>query len=417
MKKVIVAIALSIFATSTPTLASPVGYKGLDGYYFINKLVKGRVYHISFEGMSLTRKAISNKCGILELKPSKTDSNKVDKIEVYDEGSQKTYGFSLKNLPLRETKTCSGQVFSNHEAWISAKGYIGISGLTPESSQTIKFLSSAPIHNLKPNQCGFLKFRLDPSNTPSAFIMEGLAYPTNGTAGQGIYCKRGTLYVQYPPPTPINPIDEATWRQQNPIAQASFSSGTLIPSIDSSGVHWGIITSSGSGGSATSSGGGTTGGGGSSTSSGGGGTTGGGGSSSSSGGGGTTGGGGGTTVAVTPPSGGGGSGGGSTPTQSKPQPPAGQKMCKVGTQLVSIVTKKNVLYYSATEEDQSYEEENSDSTGYTIFNNINFKDTSNNGGLSDIEIGEIDLTKPSWANRKPLGGRWTVNISVVKPCQ
>ena len=48
-------------------------------------------------------------------------------------------------------------------------------------------------------------------------------------------------------------------------------------------------------------------------------------------------------------------------------------MCKVGTQLVSIVPKKNVKYYSATEEDQSYEEENSDSTGYTIFNNINFK--------------------------------------------
>ena len=54
-------IALSIFAISTPAFALPVGYKGLDGYYFINGLVKGKVYHISFEGMSLTRNAISNK--------------------------------------------------------------------------------------------------------------------------------------------------------------------------------------------------------------------------------------------------------------------------------------------------------------------------------------------------------------------
>ena len=82
-------------------------------------------------------------------------------------------------------------------------GYIAVSGLTPESSETIKFLSNAPVHNLKPNECRFLKFRLDPNATPAAFIMEGLAYPTSGTAGQGIYCKRGTLYVQYPPPTPI----------------------------------------------------------------------------------------------------------------------------------------------------------------------------------------------------------------------
>jgi len=407
MRKTI-AFALSLLAISTPAFAQ-VGYRSTNGYYYINKLFSGKLYRVDLGGMPLIRNRIANKCGILEFKPSTNELSNLPKIEIVDGQTQQTYGFDFKNLAARETPTCSGQVVTDHAVWLSSKGYIGISGLTPSSSEKIRFLSSTSYRNLKANRCGFLSFQLD-TVVPSAFIVNGLAYPTSGTPGQGIYCKQGILYVSYPPPTPINPVDATTWTQSNPRTQA-FSSNTIV--ISSSG-------SSGSNSSSSTTSGGTT-------------TTVGG--TSSSGGGSTSTSRGGTTVAVTPPTGGGSSnggtisgggttssGGGTTSsgggtTNSKPQPPTGQKMCKVGTQLVSVVPKKNVLYYAATEEDQSYEEENSDNTGYIVFNNINFTDTSNNGGLSDIEIGEIDLTKPSFANRKPLGGGWTVNISVVQPCK
>jgi hypothetical protein len=476
MKTTALLVALTLLAIPISAVAQ-VGYRSTDGHYFINGLVAGKTYYVDLEGMPLTRYAVSNKCGVLEFKPYKNELSKLDKIEINDEKAAVSYGFSYKNLPARETPKCNGQVVATRGIWLSSKGYIGISGLTPTSSQIIKFLSNAAVRNLKANECGFLSFRLD-TTIPTAFIVDGKAYPTKGQTGRGIYCKRGVLYLAYPGPTPINPVPENTWRQQNQEPAPSFSTNTIVASVSGNNVSWGGITSSASGansgsstsggattsvsGSTSSSGGtsssssggsasssGTTGGGGSTSTSNGtptsssstnsgsstssansGGSTSSGGSSTSSGG--TTGGttstssggttssssggtsGSSTTVAVTPST---GSTSGSTQQPSRPQPPTGQKMCKLETQLISIVPKSNTKYYAMTEEDQSYEEENSDSTGYILFNNINFTDTSMNGGLSDIEIGEIDLTKPSWSNRKPLLHGYSANISAVKLCQ
>jgi hypothetical protein len=326
-------LALTIFAPIT-TLAQ-VAYRSKEGYYFISKLAPGKVYHVNFEGIPETRLSTSNKCGMLLFKPSKNDINKVDKIEIKDEQANQTYGFSLNSLPVKEAIRCDGKVVDSRDVWINKKGYIGISGLTPSSHQIISFLSNVPVHNLRANECGFLRFRLD--TVPTAFTIEGKAYPTNGQTGRGIYCKRGVLYVAYPNSSlsEISPVDEATWKQQHPY-NPSFSPGTQVASFSNGGIHWGILKTVGNGGGGSS-----------------------------------------TQTA--------GSGSGGVTVQ---QPPSGQSFCRIGSsQLLVTGLTSGTGYYVSTPEEVVYAEATADSNGRAIFDGIDYT-VKWEGQSAQIEIGK-----------------------------
>ncbi|MBD2773199.1 hypothetical protein [Iningainema tapete] len=437
------------FLLFKPALAQ-VGYRSSDGYYYIRGLENNKTYQVDFGGMPLLRAATSNKCGILQFKPSK-NFQPGDKFEIIDEKASITYGFIFApGLSKKETPKCENQIVTQKEIWVTSTKFIAISGLTPSSAVTIKLLSQNKSKNLRANLCGFITIKLD-SIVPSAFITEGKAYSTNSKPERGIACRKGMLYVSYPPPTPINPIPEDTWKQQNiapnfsPETQMLANNGSSGSGGNTSGGGTSGTSGSGSGsGSSSGTGGGSSGtGSGSSTGSAGtgsgsgtgsgnsgtGGTSGGTGGSTGSGTGGTSGGTGGSTSGGTGSGGNtggstgsgtgasGGSGTGGTSGGTSPQPPAGQKFCKVGfSQLLVTGLAANKKHYAATPEDDVYNEVISSSDGYALFSNIDYNDKWS-GDSAQIEIGTINPNKAEWENREPIGAMYVKKLNTIVPCQ
>ncbi len=320
------AIAIPVIPYSA--LAQITGYKGNDGYFHIRGLEVNKTYQINLGGMPLIKVGVANSCGILRISSSKAFKES-DRFEVRDEKKGETYGFENKNLPIIETSKCNGQPTSKRELWKDNKGTVFISGLTPSGAMTIKMLTNNPTRNLRANLCGMISLRLD-ANPAKAIVLAGQAYPTTGQADRGIYCRRNTLYVSHPPPTPVTPIGESEWKSQNP---AAFSGGITL--IERSGTDWIEIKTAGNGGGNA---------------------------------GGGTGNGGGTTV-------------------QSPQPPAGSTFCKVGSsQLLVTGLTSGTSYYVATPEDDVYSEASANS-GQAIFNNVDYTDTWE-GQSADIELGK-----------------------------
>jgi hypothetical protein len=222
-------ISLPLFPVSAQT-----GYLGADGYYSIRGLQPFKPYSINLGGMPLVRAATANKCGVLQFIPSKNLQTD-DKFEVRDEATSKNYGFTYSaSLPNKETPKCEGQVVTDKSIWKTPTNAIAISGLSPGSAQTIKFLATNRSSNLRTNGCGFIRIRLD-NPKPGAFIFDKKAFPTSGQTSPGIVCRRNILYVAYPKAAgaEINPISESAWKEQN---QPQFSTNTYIATV--SGGTW-----------------------------------------------------------------------------------------------------------------------------------------------------------------------------------
>jgi hypothetical protein len=383
---------------SSPAYAQMVGYKGSDGYFHIRGLQKNKTYSVDLGGMPLIRAGISNSCGILRISSNKAFKES-ERFEITDEKAGNTYGFQNSNLPVKETARCDGTVIATREVWKDSYGTVYVSGLTPKSSQTIKLLTSSPTRNLRANLCGMISVRLD-NPPPPALLIEGRAFPTDGPASRGIFCRRGTLYFAYPPPEEVSSVSSEQWKENN--STPSFSAGAIVATFSGGQISWnsplGNPTpnppppSNPPGGSnppdctinpnaigcppppedppPTTPTAPTTP---------------------------TT-----PTIPTTPP--------------SKPQPPAGQKMCKVGTQLVAIGVQPNKKHYAATPEDDVYTEADSDSTGYVVFSPVDYSDTWE-GESAEIEVGEVNSSAPSWDNRRPLGSLYLKKLSVIQPCQ
>lgn len=354
MKKVAITfITAAGFLTSAP-LSAQVAHRSADGYFYIRGLQVNRTYQVDLGGMPLIRAGNSNSCGILQFRTTKAFQTG-DKIEIQDEKAQKSYGFTFSNLPTKETQRCNGQVASNREVWKTPDGALALSGLSPSSAQTIKLLSNNQTRNLRANQCGFIAIKLD-NVAPGALIVEGKAYPTNVTPERGVACRRGTLYLAYPAPAPINPVPESTWKQQNPAP--SFSPSTEVAAFNGNLISWGIVTNGGGGGSTQTD------------------------------------------------TGGGGSGGGGG-NATQPQPPAGKSICKIGSsQLLVVGLQSGTNYYVGTPEDDVYSEEIADNNGRAIFDNINYND------VWEGESAEIELGKPSYQIIKNLG-----KLNAIPVCQ
>lgn len=210
------------------------GYLGSDGFYAIRGLQPYKPYSVDLGGMPLVRAATANKCGVLQFIPSKNFQSN-DKFEVRDEATSKNYGFTYSTtIPTKETPKCEGQPVTDKSIWKTSTGAIAISGLSPGSAQTIKLLGINRNRSLRTNGCGFIRIRLDDPK-PKAFIFDKKAFPTSGQAGRSIFCRKDILYVAYPPSAlaEIMPIAESTWNQQN---QPQFSTNTIIATL--SGSTW-----------------------------------------------------------------------------------------------------------------------------------------------------------------------------------
>lgn len=230
LKKLLFILTL-IALTPTSALAEMQGYLGSDGYFHIKGLQANTKYTIDLGGMPIIKSAISNSCGILRIATSGTIKAS-DRIEIKDEKSGSTYGFTNTNLPIKETAKCDGTVKSEREIWADDKGTTYISGLSPSSAQTIRLLTSAPTRNIKANICGFLSFKLGEPR-PKAIIIENQAFVlASAQSSGGIACRKGKLFVAYPAPILVAAVSAVTWRSQNPV---SFSSNTQIASIGGSG--------------------------------------------------------------------------------------------------------------------------------------------------------------------------------------
>lgn len=330
MKKYAVfTLALAFAAIPTTAFAQITGYKGLDGYFHLRGLEPNKSYPINLGGMPLVRVGVSNSCGILRISSTKAFKES-DRFEVRDEKKGEIYGFENKSLPIIEAPRCTGQLTTKRELWKDNKGAVFISGLSPSGAMTIKMLTNNPTRNLRANLCGMISLKLD-TNPAKAFILDGQAYPNTGQARRGIYCRRNTLYVSIPASTPVIPVSEIEWKNQNPVA---FSGGITI--IQKSGTDWIEIKTAGNGGGYA---------------------------------GGGTGNGGGTTV-------------------QSPQPPAGSTFCKVGSsQLLVMGLTSGINYYVATPEDDIYSNSVADSSGKALFNNIDYADVWE-GQSADIELGK-----------------------------
>jgi hypothetical protein len=235
MKKLTAFILALVALSPSAALAQVSGYLGADGFFSIRDLEANKNYAVNLGGMPIIRAGTSNSCGILRVAAGGTVKQS-DRIEIKDEKSGNIYGFENSlNIPTRETQRCDGQIKSEREIWKDSKGNIYISGLNPSSAQTIRLLSSSPTRTIKANVCGFLSFKLgDPR--PGAIIINNQAFVlANVQSGGGIVCRKGKLYVAYPPQPTINPIAASTWSQQNPI---SWSPSTQIASISGSGSSW-----------------------------------------------------------------------------------------------------------------------------------------------------------------------------------
>ncbi|MCW5319014.1 hypothetical protein GTQ43_36890 [Nostoc sp. KVJ3] len=388
LKKILFILTL-IALTPSAALAEMKGYLGTDGYFHIQGLEPNTKYTIDLGGMPIIRSGISNSCGILRIVASGTITAS-DRIEIKDEKSGSTYGFTNTNIPVKETARCDGTIKPEREIWADDKGTTYISGLSPSSAQTIRLLTSAPTRNIKANICGFLSFKLGEPR-PKAIIIENQAFVlASAQSSGGIACRKGKLFVAYPNPVLVAAVNAVTWRSQNPI---SWSSSTQIASISGSGTSWSPPPSNpnpnpnpGGGGSCTigvnceepppplpTCPTGTTG----------------------------------TPpncVAPPPPP---------PPPEEPPksQPPQGQKYCKVGVQMVVIGLQPRKRAYMLTPELDNYAEADVDDSGWVQFDSINYNDQWE-GEPAPVEIGYLEND-----DFQPIGGAYSFPISVVQPCQ
>jgi hypothetical protein len=228
------AVTIALVSGASLKAQAQTGYLGSDGFYSIRGLQPYKPYSIDLGGMPLVRAATANKCGVLQFIPSKNFQSN-DKFEVRDEATSKNFGFTYSTtIPNKETLKCEGQIVTEKSIWKTPTGAIAISGLSPSSAQTIKFLATNRSSNLRTNGCGFIRIRLD-NPKPGAFIFDKKAFPTSGQTSPGIVCRRNILYVAYPKSVgaEISPISESAWKEQN---QPAFSSSTYIATL--SGGTW-----------------------------------------------------------------------------------------------------------------------------------------------------------------------------------
>ncbi|QIR41711.1 hypothetical protein HCG51_33930 (plasmid) [Tolypothrix sp. PCC 7910] len=232
MQKLTAFIVALVALSPSAALAQVSGYLGADGFFSIRGLEANKNYAVNLGGMPIIRAGTSNSCGILRIAGSGTIKAS-DRLEIKDEKSGNIYGFENSlNISIKETQRCDGSIKPEREIWKDDKGTIYISGLSPSSAQTIRLLSSTPTRTIKANICGFISFKIG-APRPGAIIVNNQAFVlANVQSGGGIVCRKGKLYVAYPPQPTINPIVASTWLQQNPI---SWSSSTQIASISGSG--------------------------------------------------------------------------------------------------------------------------------------------------------------------------------------
>lgn len=235
MIKYLLFITLLIAGLPSAALAQMSGYLGADGYFSIRGLQANKSYSINLGGMPLIRAGNSNSCGILRI-ANNTQVHASDKIEIHDVKANKYYGFeNNSSIPIKEFKCITGQVKPEREIWKDNQGTIWISGLSPSSAQTIRLLSSNPTRKIRANPCGFISLKLG-NPQPLGLIIDNNAFSISGaTAGGGIVCRRGKLYVGYPPQPTINPVSATQWRTQN---QINFQAYTSIASIAGGGTNW-----------------------------------------------------------------------------------------------------------------------------------------------------------------------------------
>lgn len=398
LKKILFILTL-IALTPSAALAQMKGYLGTDGYFHIQGLEPNTKYTIDLGGMPIIRSGISNSCGILRIAASGTIKQS-DRIEIKDEKSGSTYGFTNTNIPVKETARCDGTIKPEREIWNDDKGTTYISGLSPSSAQTIRLLTSAPTRNIRANICGFLSFKLGEPR-PKAIIIENQAFVlASAQSSGGIACRKGKLFVAYPAPVLVNAVSAVTWRSQNPV---SFSPGAAIASINNNSISWGSSSQTcpegntgtppncvvpppppdptcpvGTIGVPP------------------------------------------TCVAVTPPP-------PAPPAElPKPTPPTGQKMCRVGSQIVTMVPSgSSGTYKLYTDFDRASEPNNPDSEGRLIFNSLVFND--NTKSSYDDVPGTIEVHKllddggtpndPYDDETQFLGRAYQVSIPVLAPCQ
>ncbi|KOP26373.1 hypothetical protein AMR41_10860, partial [Hapalosiphon sp. MRB220] len=234
MNKLLLFFAL-IFAGIPASAFALDGYLGSDGYFSVRGLEPNKSYAVDLGGMPLIRAGTSNSCGILRIATS-GNVKQSDRIEIKDEASGQTYGFeNSSNVPVKEISCTAGQVKPEREIWKDSKGTIWISGLTPSRAQTIRLLTSNATRKIKANSCGFISVKLG-NPQPTAIILGNDAFPLSGaTQGAGIACRKGILYVSYPPQQIINAIAASTWLTQNSI---QFSSATQVASISGGSTSW-----------------------------------------------------------------------------------------------------------------------------------------------------------------------------------
>ncbi|WP_189523566.1 hypothetical protein [Nostoc sp. PA-18-2419] len=409
MRKLLFIITL-IALSPTAALADMKGYLGTDGYFHVQGLEANKSYSINLGGMPLIRSGISNSCGILRIASSGTIKAS-ERIEIKDEKSGNIYGFENTNVPVKETQRCDGTIKAEREIWKDVKGTTYISGLTPSSAQTIRLLSSAPTRNIRANICGFLSFKLgDPR--PGAIIVDNQAFVLSGLqSGGGIACRKGKLYVAYPAPIFASAVSAASWKQQNPI---SWSSSTQIASITGRSTSWSPPSSNPNPNPEPGNS---------------------------------------CTVGVNcdpppppPPTCPEGTTG--TPPNceapppppppppsppppppeepSKPTPPAGKKMCRVGSQIVAMIPSGSTGTYKLyTDFDRASESNNPDSEGRLIFNNLQFNDntqSSYSDGPGQIEVHKLlddggTPNDPFDDESQFVGTGYRVSIPVLAPCQ
>jgi hypothetical protein len=406
MRKYIFSFIAAFLAASLPikSIAEPVGYIS-DGFYSILNLQTGTIYPVGFAGISTIKGTIANACGVAEFEPPRAFQFN-DKFEVKDEVSSKNYGFTFTSIiPAKATPKCEGQPLER-QIWKTTRG-IAISGLTPNSPQAIKYLSVSQIRKYRANTCGFIKIPLDKSQY-SAFFLDGKAFEINKTANRGVWCRKEKLYLGYLVDADsgngsngsngsnggtIPTISETTWNQNNP---PQYSGGTF-PVIISTGGSWAAS---------------------------------------------------GTSVVVNPdpptpppeppapppeppippppppqcPSGYSGTPPNCQspppppppppppappPEPPKPKPPTGQRMCKVGSQLV-VLQLQPAETYDVDVDDEIFDSfAVTDSTGRGEFNNFNWN-ANYEGAPANFVI---------YKRGNPDNPVITANVSIIQPCQ
>lgn len=222
---------LSVPAIPLIAIAQEKAYFGLDNYFSVSGLQPNKQYELKLGGSPIVRAANSNSCGLLKIGNSSTIKQS-DRIEIRNEKTSETFGFeNNSSIPVKSAPDrCNGTILATKEIWKDDKGSIYISGLTPSSAQLIRLLSSAPSRNIKANTCGMISLRLDPNQKPKSIYLNNSEYNLENVAPKpGILCRKGKMYVGYPPEINIA-IAGVTktitqWLSQNAIA---FGTNTII---------------------------------------------------------------------------------------------------------------------------------------------------------------------------------------------